>query len=417
MSYETDRDTEVANKLDLAIAGFKSRYLNNFTKKPRRTVFFFPGGMGSQLLRAGTPHSNGPPYSYNVVWLDCSILSGACDDLQMQGDIDFGQQFIIPDGPINFPPYPYAGFTLWCDLEGIDYLIFGWDWRRDLEFTANFFLDVFMPLFEQRVGNLSPNPLQHLTLVAHSFGGMLLKLILNRGPSNKYVGLLNSAGTVASPFYGYGGQLPRYFIGDPDLNRIYGNQTVTRIVSSLAAGYSLLFLDSGTYARDGQKLQQDPRYPLPNYPILDATTGVAVDPYIFPQTNGQKVRYPQNYGFSSQMLNRGQTVYNAVARLLDPKVSAKFFNIRGVQTRNGVDLNGTVTNQTWGWIDPDFDPNDVSHCPITDYLGPGDNTLPAWSTRFVHTPSTNVKTVRGATVDHTFMMINPKVLTLLESIV
>jgi hypothetical protein len=52
MSYQTDRDTELANKLDLAIASFKSRYVNNFTKKPRRTVFFFPGGMGSQLLRA-----------------------------------------------------------------------------------------------------------------------------------------------------------------------------------------------------------------------------------------------------------------------------------------------------------------------------------------------------------------------------
>src|SRR5262249_49533637 len=155
---------------------------------PRRTVFLFPGGMASQLLRASTPQSNGPPYSYNIVWLDCSdLLFGAAAHLQMQGDIDLDQQIIIPDGPVHFPPLtPYDGFINWCAHNLIAYLISGWDWRRDLCLTADFFLDVFMPLFANRVANLNPNPLQRLSLVGHSFGGMLIKLILNR-TANQHV--------------------------------------------------------------------------------------------------------------------------------------------------------------------------------------------------------------------------------------
>jgi len=272
-----------------------------------------------------------------------------------------------------------------------------------------------MPLFKQRVAGLQPSPLQHLSLVGHSFGGMLIKLILNR-TNNSTVKQLKSAVTVASPFYGYGGQLLRYFIGDPDLNPIYGSHTVTRIVSSLAGGYSLLFLDWDTFQRDGAQLRQDPNYPLLNYPILDATNGVPADPYD-PQTNGAKVRYPQLYGFDWSMLGNGKAIYDQVAALLDPTISAKFFNIRGVTTKNGVDVNETVTHQTWDWIDPDFDPIDVNNCPITDYLGPGDGTLPAWSTRFVQTPAANVLTLRGDDIDHMFMMNNTQVFNTLLTVI
>jgi pimeloyl-ACP methyl ester carboxylesterase len=417
MTYQQARDTEQRDKINNAITQFISRYLGNVSKKPRKTLFLFPGGTGSRLLRASMPVSAGPPYSYDIVWLDCSILLGGAGlYLQMQGDIDLAQQIIIPDGPVHYPPLtPYDGFVTWCDQNNIDYLIFGWDWRRDLSLTADFFLDVFMPLFVQRVSNLQPNPLQHLSLVGHSFGGMLIKLILNR-TANQFVQLLKSAVTVASPFYGYGGQLPRYFIGDPDLNWIYGNRTVTQIVSSLAAGYSLLFLDPATYTRDGRKLKQDSRYPLPEYPILDATTGAPVDPYN-PQSNGTKVRYPKLYGFDLQMLNRGKAIYDEVARLLDPTINAKFFNIRGVTTLNGAAVNKTVTRQTWSWINPNFDPVNVAGCPITDYLGPGDGTLPAWSTRFVHTPRANVRTLRGDNIDHMSMMSNPQVLSVLKTVI
>jgi hypothetical protein len=115
------------------------------------------------------------------------------------------------------------------------------------------------------------------------------------------------------------------------------------------------------------------------------------------------------------MLGSGKAIYDQVAALLDPAINAKFFNIRGVTTKNGVDVNGTVTHQTWDWIDPDFDPDD--NCPITDYLGPGDGTLPAWSTRFVHTPTANVLTLRDDGIDHMFMMNNTKVFNTLLTVI
>ena len=418
MTYQQARDAEDLNHLNDAITLFISRYSANLSNANRKTVILFPGGMGSQLLRASTPQPNGPPYSYNIVWLDCSVVFGAAAHLQMNGDIDLDQQIIIPDGPVDFPPLltPYDGFITWCNQNQIDYLIFGWDWRRDLSFNADFFLKDFMPLFKQRVAQLQPNPLLHLSLVGHSEGGMLLKVIVNRA-SDPNVQLLKRAVTVASPFYGYGGQLPRYFIGDPDLNAIYGNQTVTRIVSSLAAGYSLLFLDQATFARDKAKLTQDPYYPsTKNYPLLDATSEAPADPYN-PQPSGALVRYPQDYGFDLAKLARGKLIYDEVAALLDPTVKAKFFNIRGVTTRNGKAVNKTVTHQTWGFIDPHFDPNNVAGCPITDFLGPGDGTLPAWSTRFADTPSANVRTVRGNQIDHMFMMNDHQVLSVLATVI
>ena len=416
MTYQQERDAQQLNRLDDEITHFISRYSSNLSNANRRTVILFPGGMGTQLLQASTPQSDGSPYSYNTAWLDCSIILGdAADQLRMQGDIDFERRFVIADGPVDFPPLtPYQGFIDWCNRQQVDYFIFGWDWRRDLSLEAEFFLNCFMPLFKQRVECSHPNPLLHLSLVGHSFGGMLVKLILNT-TNNPYVQLLKSAVTVASPFYGYGGQLPRYFIGDPDLNWKYGTRDVTRIISSLAGGYMLLFLDQATFQRDGAELMQDPDYPLLNYPIVDATNGAPVDPYN-PQTNGAKVRYPQLYGFDRLMLSNGKTVYDQVVALLDPAINAKFFNIRGVTTKNGVDVNETVWNQTWGWIDPDFDP-DVNKCPITDYLGPGDGTLPAWSTRFVHVPGANVRTLRGDDIDHMFMMNNTQVFNELLTVI
>jgi len=117
------------------------------------------------------------------------------------------------------------------------------------------------------------------------------------------------------------------------------------------------------------------------------------------------------------MLGNGKAAYDKVAALLAPTINAKFFNIRGVTTKNGVDANETVTHQTWDWIDPDFDPNNVNDCPITDYLGPGDGTLPAWSTRFVYTPAANVRTLRGDDIDHMFMMNNTQVFNELLTVI
>ena len=212
MTYQQARDAEDRDHVNDAITHFISRYSANLSNTNRKTVILFPGGMGSQLLRASTPQSNGPPYSYNIVWLDCSIAFGAALHLQMQGDIDLDQQIVIPDGPVDFPPLltPYNGFITWCNQKQIDYVIFGWDWRRDLSFTADFFLNVFMPLFKQRVAQLQPNPMQHLSLVGHSEGGMLVKVIMNRA-TNTYVQQLKTAVTQQVPFMAMAGSSALFY--------------------------------------------------------------------------------------------------------------------------------------------------------------------------------------------------------------
>jgi pimeloyl-ACP methyl ester carboxylesterase len=415
MTYDQTRNSEQLAYLDDAIVKFISRYNNNLQQTNRKTIIFFPGGMGSQLLRASTPEPDGPPFFYNTVWLDGSIAFGAGLHLRMQGDVDYMQQIIVSDGPLDVPILrPYDDFITWCNTNDVDYFIFGWDWRRDPKLVVDFFLNVFMPRFEQRVSACTPNPLLHLSLVGHSFGGMIVKLILNRD-DNPYVRLVKRAVTVATPFYGYGGQLARYFVGDPDLYQFYSKRDLVRIVSSLAGGYTLMFLDEVTFQRDGNALRNDNDFPLLAYPILDATNGAIADPYN-PGTRNGNVRYPQNYGFNPGKLARAQLICQQVAAPLVQEINNKFFNIRGVQADGNGAVNGTVNNQTWDWIAPNFDPR-TDPSPITDFLGPGDGTLAAWSTRLISAPAVNVRTLRGNNIDHMLMMGNPQVTNALATVI
>ena len=110
-------------------------------------------------------------------------------------------------------------------------------------------------------------------------------------------------------------------------------------------------------------------------------------------------------------------MYQQVATpLVVPAIASQSFNIRGVKIDDDGVVNGTVNNQTWDWIAPDFDPNS-DPSPITDYLGPGDGTLPAWSTRLISTPAANVRTVRGNDIDHISMMGNPQVTNELATVI
>ncbi len=211
MTYGQTRDNEQLSKLDDDITAFVSRYGGNPSSAGRKTIILFPGGMGSRLLQATTPESAGPPYFYNTVWLDCSIVFGAGSHLQMQNDEESDDQVIIPNGPVDFATLrPYDNFVQWCTDRDIDYFIFGWDWRRDMEQTVDFCLSRFLPHFRNRVlAACGADPLQDFLLIGHSMGGMIVKLIMNKSDS-PYVQLLKQAITVATPFYGYGGQLPRY---------------------------------------------------------------------------------------------------------------------------------------------------------------------------------------------------------------
>jgi hypothetical protein len=408
-AYEQGRDQEYLARLNGPINDFISRYNAN-PSGHHKTIFFFPGGMGSQLMRATTASQNGPPFFFYTAWIDCSIILGAATNLQMLGEKDFQQYYVVPDGCVDFINLrPYYGFIQWCQNNWIDLFIFGWDWRRESKAAADFFLEKFLPEFETRVAGCTPHPLDNFWLLGHSFGGIVVKQILNHSNS-QYVRQVKRAITVATPFYGYGGQVHRFFKGDSQLNWTEGPdgaKKITEIVSTLPGGYELLFLDGASYDANQAAFANDPEgYNLTSYPSMDANTpSERADPYNpipgAPTSSATgAVRYISNYRFNWHLLGAGKSALYEVARPLDAAVAAKFWNIRGVQFKRGTVLNGTVVGQKWARVSPNFDP-DTDQDPIADKSGPGDGTLPAWSTRLLGNP--NVITIKGD-IEHMDLM-------------
>ena len=294
---------------------------------PPPVIFFFPGGLGSQLQRAAEPAPNGPPYDYYCVWLNCMIVFGIASELEMVGVQDWQDEYIVPDGVIDFIQ-SYDGFIQWCANANLPLFIYGWDWRRKSGHAADFFLNDLLPAIDAtfNAGNYAYNPLSNFWLIGHSFGGMVVKRILNE-TTNAYVQQMTGAITVATPFYGSGGQVHQFFVGESDLNATLepdGASRCTKIVSTLPANYEILFLDLLTYKANQAAFLADPAgYNLPQYPSTDANMGQAADPYdpvpgqpANPPATGM-VRYVQTCNFSWNLLADGQTASHLTSQQLE----------------------------------------------------------------------------------------------------
>lgn len=414
--YGQGKGAQYAAELQNEIADFMANYAANPSDQ-HTTIFLFPGGFASALVRAREGAAQGPPYTYDNLWLTCSIVSGAAIDLQMQGDEDYQDRYILPKGCIDFLTLrPYGAFADWCRQNAIDLFIFGWDWRCSTADAADFFLQTFLPEFEARTGGLTPPALDNFWLIGHSFGGGVIKQILNQH-ANPYVQRLRGAITVGSPFYGYGGQLHRFFVGESDLNStegVQGASIITEINATLRAGYELLFLDQNTFNANQNAFAHDPEgYNLNAYPSADATTGAEADPYnpvpgqpAAPPQPTDWVRYLPNGFFKWSYLSLGHAASLATAAPLDASVAGKFWNIRGVIARNGAATNSTPVSQTWAKVQASCVP-DPYQDPITDALGAGDDTIPAWSARLLG--NANVVTVAGRDIEHMDLMNNGSV--------
>jgi hypothetical protein len=151
-TYEQKRDDEYLNRFYCPFSDFIKRYNANLSST-HKTIFLFPGGLGSQLLRATVDFNQGPPFLYLPAWIDPLLPTGTAINLQTQTPPDYDdyqQHFIVPYGCIDCPPFlrPYAGFINWCQNSNIDLFVFGWDWRRSSEAAANFFLNRFLAAFD-----------------------------------------------------------------------------------------------------------------------------------------------------------------------------------------------------------------------------------------------------------------------------
>jgi pimeloyl-ACP methyl ester carboxylesterase len=405
ITYSSTRDSEQLRYLKVDIASFIQRYESRPLTSSRRTLFLFPGGMGTQLLRAQTPYQdNGTPqtFKYDNFWLSPFTFLGGALFLGMRRQSnefrDYEDKIVIPNGAVNLLGLsPYSRFTQWCELNDLDWFIFGWDWRRRLEDSVTFFFEQFLPLFQSTVKDQTgADPLQDFILVGHSFGGMLVKLMLHQ--QYDMLDHMTRAVTVASPYYGYDGQIHRWFEGEPLLNQI-GPIDVTakmiRVISSLPGGYVLPYLDFQTWLTNKSLLQGDPKFPLNAYPSTDLSNASQdVDPF-----NPGPNRYPTqaDTGFDTNELQHASTIYGTIAAPTPTAHASKFFNLRGIQSPTG----STTGSITWGAL---TGPNNPRASPVTSGQGGyGDGTQPAWSARLVTLNSGQVVPVEGD-IDHMFIM-------------
>jgi pimeloyl-ACP methyl ester carboxylesterase len=417
LSYSSTRDSEQLRLLGAATQDFIWRYQSHQWPR-RRTLFLFPGGMGCQLLQALTPYDDNvttvQTFNYDIAWLTpLTFLYPGALTLGMHHDVrdapgverDFNNRIVIADGAVElFGVTPYDLFTQWCELNELDWFVFGWDWRRRLEDTTALFLQ-FLPQFRSTViSQCGADPLADFVLVGHSFGGMVVNLLLHH--ANALLDGMSKAVTVAAPFYGYDGQIHRWFEGEQYFNWSLGKMNVIKAISSMPACYTLSYLDQQTYNLCKTELQGDPDYPLTTYPsdFVNSNPQPFADPF-YPVTR----QYPDDTDFRMNLLIHGRHTFQQLALPPLPRYIDKFFNIRGVQTHNNAVVQGTVQGITWQLLG--IPPHDPAVTPIVDDqpLGPGDDTQPAWSPRhaLLPDPAKQWVTVRAA-IDHMFMMEFPE---------
>ncbi|MDM0105380.1 hypothetical protein QTH97_10585 [Variovorax sp. J22R24] len=388
MSYESTRDAEQLRMLGPSIEAFIDRYNNNTNWQAngvRHTVFVLPGGMGCRLRRAKTPYVDGlggtQTFDYDLAWIDAgTLLFGNSAKLMLGKGPEYrdkGDRIIIADGSIGFLGCtPYSGFTDWCEEAGLDYFVYGWDWRRRIEHGGRFFVEKFLPFFRDRVksGCNNADPLQKFSVIGHSAGGMVVNWIFRR--NHAITATMYRAITVATPFYGYASQLHRWFTGEPYLNSgdLY-RAKIIQAICSMPACYAWLYLDGKTFIKYETLLKNDPQYPLKSYPCVDATDPtVWADPYR-PKTNGSQVRYPEgNSGFSHEELHHACKLVRRLASDFASDLPLdKFYNVRCDTGRDD-----TAGSSTWKWTPPTLP------SPIDDVSKvPGDDTQPGWSARHV----------------------------------
>ena len=430
-SYEDTRDSEHLRLLTPAIDAFISRSRNpraTASTSPRRTVFFFAGGLATQLLRATVKFQAGgkkpQTFDYEVVWVTEETLNrGLMRHLKMHRDAagvfrDKGDRIIIASGVIWSALYD--GFFDWCANNNLDLLVFDWDWRRRLEDTVTFFICKFLPFFRARVLAAGlPDPLANFSLIGHSFGGMVVNLIL-RG-NDPIVANLAHVITVATPFYGYAGQVHRWFEGEPLVNgdNDIFKEEIMEVVASLPSLYTLHYLDEATYREQATQsgLALDPAFPIASYPSMDATIAtLRADPYN-PKTNGSLVRYPTMTGFDLAELDYARLQAQQLVASMPANLAEKFYNIRGVRTQSDqqTPTSSTQGATTWNWVPTSFDSTDPS--PIMDGDSvPGDDTQPAWSARLATNAPARCITVKASDISHMMIMKHPRVLDALGSI-
>lgn len=425
LGYHERRELEQMKVHGRVIDRFIAQYKKAPPSPNRQTLFFFPGGMACQLKRARFKDGDAnPTLKWEKMWLRLSSFLWRARRLGMARESehlfrDRGDYLVIADGAVNLNGCtPHDALKEWCADNDVAFFEFNWDWRRRQEDTARLFVEQFWPEFKRRVEAAGiPQAAQNFSLLGHSFGGMLVNLIL-RDSKSEVAQKLRFAITAATPFYGYAGQAHRWFEGETLLNGDGKGEwiEIVQVINSMPGLYVLHYLDLDTYKDAGPALAADREFPLATYPNIDAGTGKALDPWSQEDDGKGQVRYPEKcMGFDTTELAHARKVFRCMSSKLEDE---RFYNIRGVTLgRDGQPLSNTVGSAVCGWIPPDFLPTQHD-CPITNGgKVPGDNTQPAWTARLVRKEWQRFcKTVRGTDLGHMFLMNDPGTLKALAEI-
>lgn len=365
------------------------------------SIILLPGGLGSTLRQSysafnGVPQA--PSAFRRVIWVDLGLLFGDALRLPIDADgFDTQNKIIVADGDLDFclvHPYKdavrYFRETLHANV-----LVLGWDWRRTVMTSVDYLTQALAQMSARALNLTGRNILQDTFLVGHSMGGMVAKLFMSTQPhlAQDLRGMIS----VGSPFYGYFGQLDRFYNGVQYFNDLYTTPKVARITSSWPGMYSLLSIDQLTYNQSHVELG------LTSYPVVDSISGNPVDPYN-PST---LLRYPD--WVRTDQIPRGLSMRHTLAAPLTGNMGGKVHHLRVNQA------DTTLTSATW---EPTLPPNYVpgsSPSPIQFHLGAGDDTIPVWSAALASTPAGNIHNF--STGEHAFLMEERPILAKIAEII
>ncbi len=428
MSYQAAR----ATLIDAAYDWQRREFFSSFDPAAP-TVILLPGGMGSQLDRTVDAFAEGkalPFGDFETVWAGFGLIFGdeAASLAMTPSREDAKRRILVPNGPVRWRPFytPYGETKAFFRGAGVNYFVFGYDWRRPAIENA-IFLDRFLRELALRADQLRGDTkgLENATLLAHSQGGLVGATYLARfhakpGDSlDRYVRRFISVGT---PFYGTCGHIDRYYVGDSLLNWLIGRQTLARYIASMPGPFALCHLDFESYQH--LNATTDIGQDLPVYPTIDHETSRAADihdPAMFERLpSWMKGEWADAV---REAIDDSRDVMWLLAQGLPPAAHARTFHIRGGITPLDAKHNAktSATSLVWGpWPNPGKTEATSDQSPLV--AGPagragkqGDGVVPYWSSRLAQTPRSRVYDLRKAT-DHMDFMEHAEVLAAVKHI-
>lgn len=399
LTYPDAVEVESMDVIQQALDAF---FLDFDPAKP--TIVLLPGGLGSTLKQNFWPFFGFPqPVTAfrSVIWVDLGLLFGDALRLPIDADgFDTGHRIVVAKGDLDYcliHPYNDA-VKFFREMLEANVLVFGWDWRRAVPKAVELLDRTLSEMAARSLNMTGQNVLLDTYLVGHSMGGMVAKLLMTHKPQQltdpaELAGMIS----VGTPFYGYFGQLDRFYNGDSLFNDLYGAPTVADITSSWPGMYSLLPIDETTYDQSHVALG------LTAYPVTDAQSGAPVDPY----SPGTVSRYPS--WVRVNQIPRGLDVRQELAAALPAGVGDKVHHLR-------VDAPGTTLSSTvWQSTLPFGYTPGASPSPVSFQNGAGDDTIPVWSAALASTPPANIHDFPEGS--HAFLMEERKILKKIGEII